>query len=79
MRSARDAMASVAEMMKDNGTVHYSKLTNEPLCDAAVVLGEELCLFQMTIGAERNLKERPWVAYCKAAVDKGAFYLHCAF
>ena len=65
------ALPSVAEMKKDNGVVHYSKLTNEPLCDAAVVFGTELCLFQMTIGTEHNLKERPWVAYCKAATACG--------
>jgi hypothetical protein len=65
------ALPSVAEMVEHNGVVHYSKLTNEPLCDAAVVLGKELCLFQMTIGAAHNLKEQPWARYCKAATAAG--------
>jgi hypothetical protein len=65
------ALPSVTEMVQHNGVVHYSKLTNEPLCDAAVVLGNELCLFQMTIGEMHDFKNRPWVAYCKAATVAG--------
>ncbi len=73
------ALPSVAEMVQHNGIVHYSKLTNEPHCDAAVVLGKELCLFQMTIGEAHGLKKRPWEAYCKTAKAAGLAMVRFVF
>jgi hypothetical protein len=62
-------LPAVAVMVQKRGVLLYSKLTNEPLCDAAMVLGSELLLFQMTIGEDHGFKLPTWKAYCKAAVD----------
>jgi hypothetical protein len=62
-------IANVTELVKSPGVIFYSQLSNEPLCDAAAVLNNELLLFQMTIGKEHSLKEVTFRNYCKAAKD----------
>jgi hypothetical protein len=61
----------VAEMVQRDGSVHYSKLINEPLCDAAVVAGKELLLLQMTIGKTHGFKLLTWKTYCAGAKAEG--------
>lgn len=66
------ALPDVKLMAQKPEVLFYSQRTNEPLCDAAMVRGqEELLLFQMTIGKSHAFKVSTWNAYCKAAEAAG--------
>ncbi len=62
-------IANVTELVKHPGAIFYSQISNEPLCDAAAVLNNELLLFQMTIGKDHSLKEQTLRSCCKAAKE----------
>ncbi len=64
-------LPSVSSMMQQPGQLHYSKLPNEPLCDAAMVEGRTLLLFQMTIGETHSFKPRHWNELCSEAEKAG--------
>jgi hypothetical protein len=59
---------SVSTMVQQHGHLHYSTLANERLCDAAMVDGATLFLFQMTIGKTHNFNQRRWSEFCTEAL-----------
>jgi hypothetical protein len=65
----------VSTMMQRPGQLHYSKLPNEPLCDAAMVEGTTLLLFQMTIGETHSFKPRRWNELCSEAEEAGLMHV----
>lgn len=73
------ALPKVSEAVQMPGVLVYSKQTNEPLCDAAMVLGNELLLFQMTIGRDHEFKLRVWNEYCKEVKASGLAKLRFFF
>ena len=64
-------LPSASSIAEQPGVLHYSKLANEPLCDAALVDGTTLFLFQMTIGATHNFNLPRWDKLCSEAKHAG--------
>jgi len=62
-------LAAVQDMTEREGSVFYSQLSNEPLCDAAAVHNGELLLFQMTIGKNHGFKKPTFRRFCKEAKE----------
>ncbi len=61
-------LPSVSTMVERPG-LQYSKLANEALCDAAMVEGTTLLLFQMTIGTMHSFNQGRWKKLCEEAEE----------
>jgi hypothetical protein len=70
---------SVSVMVQQPGVLHYATKTNEPLCDAALVQGPVLFLFQATIGQTHGFAKDTWQNYCKAAAASQLTEVHFVY
>jgi hypothetical protein len=70
---------SMSVMVQQPSMLHYATKTNEPLCDAALMQGPVLFLFQASIGQTHGFAKDTWQNYCKVAAASRLTEMHFVY